>query len=164
MTTLVERIRFARSNFVREDYAHEVHKVVQDELRHSSSSPHVEGTGYFNHTAIPDFILTWPGSKTERSLYLRGSYEAVLAMEDVTETSQESAIFLGLNQPNGEVVEAEPAPEALKVRVRGTQAAMVTDVAALGSNTEAAGKDTVSTRGPLGNLISSNILRGGRGL
>lgn len=164
MTTLVERIRYARSNFVREDYAHEVHRAVQDELRHSSSSPQVEATGYFNHTAIPDFILTWPGSKTERSLYLRGSYEAVLAMEDVSQTSQESSIFVGLNQPRGEVVEAEPAPEALKVRVREAQAAMVTDVAALGFPAEGGGKDSVSARGPLGDLISSNILRGGRGL
>lgn len=163
MTTLVDRVRHARSNFVREEYAHEVHRAVQEELRRTASSPHVEATGYFNHTAIPDFVLTWPDSKIERSLYLRGSYEAVLAMEDVSEASQEPAIFLGLNQPHGEVVESESAPEALKERARRASAAMVTDVAALSSTADAA-DDNAFARGPLGDLISSNILRGGRGL
>ena len=75
-----------------------VHDLVGTELRKLDSGVHIEATDYFNHSFVPDFVLSWGGQDEVRSrdLFLRLNVSSPAFGEDLDLLSDRGAFFLGV--------------------------------------------------------------------
>ncbi|MEN0022001.1 MAG: hypothetical protein AAGC61_01880 [Microbacterium sp.] len=163
MSDLVEALHAARESYVREEYATRVKQVFREHLELLEPGAEVEDTLYFNHSAIPDFKLTWgrgATGKSSRDIFLRSSYAAVVAGNDTVQITSGDPIFLSISAD--QVVE-EPGFVMTKADV--TRAAskgrhsLLTDAEAFKEIAAPVADDN-----PLSSAVRSNFLRGGRGL
>jgi hypothetical protein len=164
MTELVPALQNIRSNFVRDDYVSRVKAVMQDHLQFLEPDALVEDTHYFNHSAIPDFKLTWGRGRNEkahRDVYLRSTYASVVASDDAGHIREGDPVFLALdaeqnvNEP-GFVMTRENVSQATS----NTTHTLLTDAAALDEISVPLSQDS----NPMTSVIRSNFLRGARGL
>lgn len=128
--------------------------AVIDNLRATDERVQIKVTDHFNHSWVPDLLLSWPGSREERQLFLRTSFRAWDLMQDLTHLADDRPIItpLALIQQNDPAVDEE-----LQTRSR-THRTLITDPYGL----EALDDQTEST--PVVSLLSHAILQGGRGL
>src|SRR6266704_2513967 len=119
------------------------------------SRVNIHNTQYFNHSFAPDIVLSWPGSQIrERYVYLRSTQQPDLLSEDVDRLGDQEPIVLGLGQIPRETISARSRLHE-NAQDRNT---LVTDAPALTSIEEAKRSE------PVASLLSSVIVRGGRGL
>ncbi|WP_159072346.1 hypothetical protein [Streptomyces sp. CMB-StM0423] len=149
-----------------------VKNVLTYEISALDPAVKIENTGYFNHTFVPDLVMTWgEGSrKQQRDIFLRFSLRAATVGRDVQALAQGSPVLLALK---GSDSDGEIATVQQEISEAGE--VLVTDVPALD---EIRSSGTVSTpeelddvtepypRGgsPLLNLVRTSVMRGGRGL
>lgn len=154
MTGLVERIRHASESPRPDDYIRDVKTAVIEEIRAVDSSANVLDTRYFNHSAIPDLVLSWGDKRETRQIFLRGSYEGVIASRDVEYLGDSGPVVMALSDDRTD------APSALPTENLGGRRGetLITDSAALESLTEDPGDES-----PLAGLVRANFLRGGKG-
>jgi len=115
----------------------------------------IHSTEYFNHSYAPDIVLTWSdGSVRERYVYLRSTRFTESLSEDVDRLGDQHPIMLGLVDIPREVNHAR---SHLHDVAQG-QNTLVTDATALASI-----EDAKRLR-PSAGLLSSALMRGGRGL
>ena len=62
----LESLRSAMDTTDQFAYIERVKRVVHRELEGLDPTAQIADTKYFNHSAIPDFILRWPGERGER--------------------------------------------------------------------------------------------------
>ncbi|MGW4119870.1 hypothetical protein [Nocardia sp. NPDC004711] len=116
----------------------------------------VFSTENFNHSYFPDFVLRWPGR--ERFVFLRTSSYAEEIEEDVVNLAGKHPIFMQLSEfrPYGDDPSPRRALDALSAAARSTKS-LVTSVPAIelldGPRSERTGR-----------ILSSYVMRGGRGL
>lgn len=136
-----------------------VKTLVRAELRFMDPSCAVEETGYFNHSFVPDFIVSWGKGRNrpQREIYLRNSIRSSAAGRDVQDLGDHGPVFLALTP---EDQEKRSKFTGLQNAVETTEA-LVTDVQAVGELVERPG---TRSRNPLGPLLSSSLIRGGKGL
>ncbi|MGW9020462.1 hypothetical protein ACWGOE_03140 [Leucobacter chromiiresistens] len=163
MSDLVEALHAARESYVREDYASRVKEVFREHLEMLEPDAEIEDTLYFNHSAIPDFKLTWgrgAKGKSSRDVFLRSSYAAVVAGNETAHITSGDPIFLSISAD--QVVE-ESGFAMTKADVsraaRQARYSLLTDAQAF---KEIAAP--VTDDNPLSSAVRSNFLRGGRGL
>lgn len=163
MSDLIEALYAARELYIREDYASKVKQVFHEHLNLLEPNAEIEDTLYFNHSAIPDFKLTWgrgAKGKSSRDVFLRASYAAVVAGNETAHITNGDPIFLSIS--TDQVVEESGfAMTKADVSRAASQSrhSLLTDAAAFGEISGPAADDN-----PLSSAIRSNFLRGGRGL
>src|SRR6266568_1384439 len=75
-----------------------VKRAVINVLGQMDSRVQIEDTHYFNHSIVPDLVLTWPDSDTaERLLFLRLSKEPDLLADDLLHVGHHRPILLPLD-------------------------------------------------------------------
>ncbi|MEK8070431.1 hypothetical protein [Rhodococcoides navarretei] len=138
------------------DYIAGVKLAVRREFERIDETADLVDTSYFNHSAVPDFVIKWP-DKTERRLYLRNSYESIVAANDAVRFNDVKPFVLALRG-----TERHEGPvEAIERQSQSAPDTLISDPESL---------DAVSTLGaeesetPVGELIRANLARGGRGL
>ncbi|MBW0253744.1 hypothetical protein [Cellulomonas sp. PS-H5] len=143
-------------------YSERLKDLVQDRLVESNPDATVERTSYFNHSAIPDFVITWGSSRYPRGLYLRGSYAAIIAASDVQTNRHDDPIFMSLDEAQDfQLGGEEYSRSRIKSVVAEADATLVTD---LGAFAAATAHVQTSEQAPLHSLVRQNFVRGGKGL
>ena len=153
--TFVEVLNAAKDTKDAEAYVSRVKHAVVDELSSLDSSAVVDDTGYFNHSAIPDLVLTWPKEKATRAIFLRHSYQSVIDADDMAFLAHERPVFMSLDTRE----EDERHAEARLRNMPESARSLLTDPTAV----DVIGGDTRSAN-PLTDLVRANFIRGGRGL
>lgn len=163
MSDLVEALQAARESYVREDYALRVKQVFREHLELLEPGADIEDTLYFNHSAIPDFKLTWgrgAKGKSSRDVFLRSSYAAVVAGNETAQITSGDPIFLSISadqvveEPGFAMTKADVSRVANQARY-----SLLTDAEAFKEIAAPAADSN-----PLSSAVRSNFLRGGRGL
>jgi hypothetical protein len=161
VSDFLEALAATREAYRQDEYAHRVKDLIARKLRELDSEALVEDTHYFNHSAIPDFVVTWSGEKTSRDFYLRGSYAAILASKEVEATSASEPVFMSLDSNQDFSAENPPiSPEMIREEPSKSTRTLLTDVRAMGEILDPPPSDTT----PLTQLVKSSFVRGGRGL
>ncbi|MDQ0648656.1 hypothetical protein QFZ53_002852 [Microbacterium natoriense] len=163
MSDLIEALHAARESYVREDYASRVKQVFREHLELLEPDAEIEDTLYFNHSAIPDFKLTWgrgAKGKSSRDVFLRSSYAAVVAGNETAHITNGDPIFLSISADQV-VEESGFAMTKADVSRAASHArySLLTDAEAFKEIAAPAADDN-----PLSSAVRSNFLRGGRGL
>lgn len=171
-------------------YIDRVKTVVRRQLSDVDPAAKIEDTHYFNHSAIPDFVVTWPGERGERGVYLRDSYASIAAGEDARYLDDSDPMLLSLetvradarreltgsaSDLEGSAQQTEEAAEStvfafgpmtgesgeMAETAAGPRGrALLTDVLAVEMIADAVGPDS----SPMASLVKANLIRGGRGL
>jgi len=158
---LKDELRSIRENYVQDDYVVHTKTAIRETLQIIDPAATIEDTHYFNHSAIPDFVVTWSGQRNSRPLYLRGSYASIVAARDVEEIQTGDPVFLSLATEQDYQTE-QPPISPVEIRNASTKKAhtMLTDVGAI----EEISAPESTGDSPLAGLVKANFLRGGRGL
>lgn len=163
MSDLVEALQAARESYVREDYATSVKKLFREHLEELEPDADIEDTLYFNHSAIPDFKLTWrrgSSGKSSRDIFLRSSYAAVVAGRETTQITTGDPVFLSISTNQNVEEPGFVMTKADVVRVaRESNYSLLTDAEAFREMAA-----PVADSNPLSAVVRSNFLRGARGL
>lgn len=149
--TFSEELRAAMDTPDPEAYISRVKTVVNRQLLSIDGSAVIQDTRYFNHSSIPDFVLSWAGQKRERRVYLRDSYGAMLAGHDDDYLIEGDPVLVSLS---GSEVES-PVP----FKLDATDRTLVTDAAAV----EVISDSALAEATPLARMVKANFLRGARG-
>ncbi|AZH79161.1 MULTISPECIES: hypothetical protein [Microbacterium] len=153
--TFVETLKAAKDTRVADDYISRVKSAVSAELESLDSSAVIEDTSYFNHSAIPDLVLTWPRERATRAIFLRHSYQSVVDADDVDYLAERHPVFMSLDTREREDSRAETVLRETASSVR----TLVTDPTAVDVI-----RGEESSGSPLADLVRANFIRGGRGL
>lgn len=163
MNQLTTALQEVRAQYVREDYAEHVKQLFRSHLEELEPGAQIEDTLYFNHSAIPDFKLSWRrrgGTVVSRDVFLRSSYASIVAADEPARIRRGDPIFLSISDT--QVVE-EPGFSMTNDDVarvaRNATYAMLTDAHAFDEIASADLDDT-----PISSSVRSNFIRGGRGL
>ena len=159
MSTFAEQISAALDTNDARDAGDRVHKVVADELRSLDPTASTEVTGYFNHSYVPDLVVSWGTGRqaVQRPVFLRHSLRSSRASGDLANFDRNdlTALFLSL-------APEEPEEETDLIRSRANERrasrVLVTTVPALDDLTPASG-----TPDPVFGLVRSSIVRSARG-
>ncbi|WP_146101014.1 hypothetical protein [Nocardia nova] len=131
--------------------------IVAREIEKLSSDVRIEYTDYFNHTYMPDMVLSWGSRQAEqRPIFLRNSLRLRPTLGDVEGLESRSPVVIGLKPADPDI-----GPR-VRESVRRTRRVFVTDVSSIDvAGRQASSKDSVA---PLLGIVRNNILRTGRGL
>lgn len=135
-----------------------VKRAVFEELTLLDPTVSIENTAYYNHTFIPDFILTWSelGRQATRQIFLRPSIVSTTAGHDIENLGHNSPVLLALKPSDN-----SNAERVVSRRIEQSPDVLVTDVNAVADIAVDSGSRQTS---PLHSLVRSNLVRGGRGL
>jgi hypothetical protein len=127
-------------------------QVVANELRQLDRRLQIKSTGYFTHSYIPDLVAEWrdKGTQFERDVYLRFHLDTPDVEADARALARHKPIFIALAR-DGVTGSAE--------LTRGAANTLLTQAVALEKFTT-----PETTSDTLGRIVSSCIVRGGRGL
>ena len=145
------------SHLSADDPAQNISKIkaaVVGELKNADSQVHVEVTDHFNHSFVPDLVLSWPGVSESRHVFLRTSFDVPDLLRDVDVLSQQQPILMPLARVT-DTSDSIQGPLRMATRARRI---LVTDpygLEALQSEIELQ---------PVVSLFSHAVLQGGRGL
>ncbi|MGO4189282.1 hypothetical protein [Pseudarthrobacter sp. TAF60_1] len=155
MTTFTERLEAATDTRDPRDYVRRVKTVVADELRSADPSIKLLDTGYYAHSAIPDFEAIWAHSQTKRPIFLRDGLADVVAAHDMT--------FLPSTHPAVLTLDTAQVPVELIAEAETESASKPEGLIAIGTsfNSEVLSSEAPS---PLAKLVRTNFVKGARGL
>lgn len=161
MSDFLEALAATREAYRQDEYIDRVKKLISSKIFELDRAALIEDTHYFNHSAIPDFVVTWSGEKASRDFYLRGSYAQILASRDVEATAAGDPVFMSLDANLDFSAEQPPiSPQMIENEPRKSTHTMLTDVRAMGEILEPVNSETT----PLTEMVRSSFVRGGRGL
>jgi hypothetical protein len=133
-----------------------VKRVVRNALRQLDRTAEIEDTTYFNHSFVPDFVLTWPREPARtRDVFLRLDSSRAFLAGDLMYLGKSKPLLLGLTGLEQE--SAGDSDGTLKADV-GESAAMLTEPVAV----ENLGSSDPST--DFAQVLPAAVLKGGRGL
>jgi hypothetical protein len=166
--TFVEAVRAAMDTHDNRAYISRVKEVVRAQIASFDSSASIDDTHYFNHSAIPDFVVTWPGEKGDRKVYLRDSYEAIAAAQDEEYLANLEPMLLSLDESDGsfDAIERRADSAAREIGALDRPSSLknprtlVTDVGAV----DVISRIEANEQSPVSELIRANLVRGGRGV
>lgn len=155
--TFVEVLAAAKDTTDAEAYISRVKAAVSENLQSLDSSVVIEDTHYFNHTAVPDLVLSWPKERSKRSVFLRHSYDAVAAADDAQHLADADPVVLSLKSDVRPEATARER-ERLAHQTSNAPRLLLTDPQAV----DVIGELDPSGS-PLSDLVRANFIRGGRG-
>lgn len=124
--------------------------AVHAQLAATDSRVQIHQTEYFNHHFVPDFVLSWPGAKDERYLYLRTSSRTASLLRDIEVLADEKPILM----PLGNLTAEDDSVQ---------ESAKMTDVL-IASPASLEKLEDRSAEKPVVGLLSHAVLQGGRGV
>ncbi|PPG39452.1 hypothetical protein [Pseudoclavibacter sp. RFBA6] len=155
---LTETLQGIRNQYVREDYVGRVKSTIFDYLCALEPAAKVEDTQYFNHSAIPDFVLRW-GTHT-RNFYIRSSYASLVASRDAKDLAENDPIFLALDARQDVREERfRLTPAKVARAAQHHKYTLVTDTSALDEIASTSEAET-----PLASVVKTNFISSARGL
>ncbi len=128
--------------------------AVVENLRAADSRMKIETTDHFNHSFVPDLVLSWPGQTENRRVFLRTSYRVWDLLRDVDLLAGDKPILMPL-VPMRE--RDDEGASALHERTKESRV-LVTNPYGLEAFTDR--RDTA----PIVALFTHAILQGGRGV
>lgn len=161
-------IRFALSSGRAEDIISGVKDAVSREISTLSPDVSINYTNYYNHTYMPDIMLTWGRGTKEvsRPLFIRNALRASSTVRDVTSLESTAPVVLGLKRQDEN---EELAP--VRDRARQSERVLITDVRSLSQVHDVAVRGSGGSPapegkqvGPLMRIVQGNLLQSGRGL
>lgn len=159
MESLADTMRRADEIVDLHDYVRTVKSAVRGSLQGLDSAAHVDDTGYFNHSAIPDFVLTWPG-RADRSVYIRRSFEEIRAGQDLQRLAGDRPVLVSAKEQHEDAGAEETLRNELGSSAsRGTLIAGSKALDALNETEESA-----NTASPLLPFVASQLLPAGQGV
>ena len=158
MTDFATRITAALDTFDAAEAGRRVHEVVADEVRELDPTVVPELTGYFNHSFVPDLMLSWKDDKkAARPMFLRHSLLSSQASGDFADLGRadKSALFLSLalEEPTDEIL-----ADGRKWTTDRRSRAAVTTVPAINELTRATDPD------PVLGMVRASVVRSARGI
>ncbi len=138
-------------------YIDRVKAVVQNQLQELDSTARIEDTRYYNHSAIPDFVVSWPGERGERRVYLRDSYRSIIAGDDERYLRKLDPVLLALDSAD---YKDRGVRAGRRTSLDNSPRALVTDANAV---EVLAGERDGENASPIGSLVRANFVRGGKG-
>jgi hypothetical protein len=158
--TFLEALHAAQDTHDARDYITRVKAVMRGQLNELDEGAQVEDTHYFNHSAIPDFKVSWPGERGERNVFLRDSYGAIAIGNDEAYLAPLEPVLISLDATPEQVELAYREPQNLAAQEsQRSLRTLVTDASAVGILNELSGTEF----SPLASLIRSNFIRGAKG-
>jgi hypothetical protein len=158
MTPFEERVTAALDVASAQEAGIRIHEVVANEVRSLDPAAKVELTGYFNHSYVPDLVVTWGGGRQPetRPVFLRHSLRSSRAAGDLTsyERKDKSTLYLSLDRE-------EPAEEAILVGVANRHPesrVLVTTVPAISELSQASDQPD-----PVLGLVRASVIRSAKG-
>jgi hypothetical protein len=141
-----------------QDIIEGVKSAVVREIELIDPSARIKLTEYFNHSFVPDLVLSWrdAGRDWERNVYLRSTIESAVAGRDVTALGKQGPMLLALRSGDNAQAVAEVAQQ-----MEGDSEVMVTTAPALD---RIAQPNDGKLASPLRDLVRANVMKGGRGL
>ena len=128
--------------------------AVVENLRATDERVKVDVTDHFNHSFVPDLVLSWPGTTESRRLFLRTSFRAWDLMQDLDMLAADRPILM----PLAPIPESNPELDAALQTRSSSLRTLITDPSGL----QAFDRETETA--PVVSLLSHAILQGGRGL
>jgi hypothetical protein len=166
MVSLDEVMRSADNIVDFGDYIRAVKRGVRLSLHSLDASASLEDTGYFNHSAVPDFVVQWKGGNDTRPLYIRRSFDEIAAGLDIQHLSDGQPIVLSVKESPGDTEVEEGIRQELqrtsrssRVLIAGSRA--LDRLSATMDERRSAGAGATS---PLAGIVASELLPEGRGL
>ncbi|WP_433325732.1 hypothetical protein [Spirillospora sp. CA-294931] len=126
---------------------------VSNVLRSGDPSVRVRKTEYFNHTFVPDLVLTWPEEKRERLVFLRTNPNPEWLAADLKVIASSHPIMFTLDDFGSE--HGSSAHEGLMAAAKEARA-LITEPDAI--------EEFVSPRTPITAVLTHAVIRGGLGL
>ncbi|SEC64430.1 hypothetical protein [Streptomyces sp. PAN_FS17] len=130
----------------------DVKHAVARELQSLDPKTEIKATDYFNHTFIPDFVLTWEagGQRPTRDIYLRFSLDTPLIQRDLKSLHEESPAFIaiagGVRSPSDSESVAREYDDCL-----------------LSSTSALESISMQNSRTPVTQMLKASLLQGGKG-
>lgn len=155
MKDLRSRIAAATDTRDPEEYVERVKNVMRREIETLDPQAEIVDTRYFNHSAIPDFLVSWDKSSNKRSIYIRDEMANVAAAHD--------AHFLPDRSPAVITLDLDSADSEVHGRIANQVSekpdTLITSVNALSSL-----EDSPKESSPVTKVVRSQFIRGARGL
>ncbi|MET7795951.1 hypothetical protein [Streptomyces decoyicus] len=130
----------------------DVKHVMARELQALDPKTQIKSTDYFNHTFVPDFVLTW-GSGSERptrDVYLRFNVDEPLIQRDLLSLREESPAFISISGSSAHSGQAE-------------MIAAEYEDCLLSSASTLEKISSEASRTPVTQMLKSSLLQGGKG-
>ncbi|WAP57030.1 hypothetical protein [Streptomyces sp. S465] len=130
----------------------DVKHVMARELQSLDPKTEIKSTDYFNHTFVPDFVLTWGSGnqRPTRDVYLRFSVDTPLIQRDLKSLHEEAPAFISI----GRNIEGDD---------EAGQLASQYDNCLLSSATALEAISNEDSRTPVTQMLKSSLLQGGKG-
>lgn len=158
MATLSDAMAAAENETDLFEYIRQVKSAVIRSVEEMNPTVKINDTGHFNHSAAPDLVLSWPGQREERPLYVRRSYDELAAGHDVQRLAEVAPVFLSVGrQDRGDRSENL---QRLGVARPENRSVLVTNAATVDMFTESHD----GSASPLTGAVASAILPTGQGL
>lgn len=138
------------------DYVRTVKGAVRDVFKSLDPSVEMRDTDYFNHSAVPDFILRWP-NRDERPMYLRRSFEEIVGGGDVARLAGAAPVVVSLKERHN-------TPAEVRLRTELREPGQRRNVLVAGSRAVDSIVSAPSQESPLKNIVGAELLPQGRGL
>lgn len=129
--------------------------TIKNALRRMDPLARIEDTSYFNHSFVPDFVLTWKDDPNRaRDVFLRLDTSAAFLTGDLNHLARDKPLLLGLTAI-GEG--SEPESTASLIGRAGESTALVIEPEAVDRFADGV------PRANFGQVLPPAILKGGRG-
>lgn len=165
MVQVIEAMREADNIEERDDYISRVKEIFIEKILEVDPLAHPENTGYFNHSAVPDFVLTWGSHRgaPTREVFLRRSYEEIAGWRDVEHLSATGPVIVSLLEEVGSSPAETVVEESLHSAASDSEV-LVAGGLALDALSREAGDAPGGEVSPLQGMLQRQVLRSGRGL
>ncbi|MFF7752275.1 hypothetical protein ACFZCP_24155 [Streptomyces sp. NPDC007971] len=152
MQTIDAQIQNALHQASPEAAMRDVKHAVARELQSLDPKTEIKSTDYFNHTFIPDFVLTWGsgGQRPTRDIYLRFSVDTPLIQRDLKSLHEDSPAFIAIAAGGRAPHESEPATYEY-------------DECLLSSTSTLESISREDARTPVTQMLKASLLQGGKG-
>lgn len=166
----LSRIQTALALVSREATIHDVKRAVIDEFERVDRRVHIKSTEYFRHSYVPDLVLRWQDDidRPERWVFLRSKVSPDYLLADMAIVAGDQPIIFGLfpavDAADSAEADAESGgadSELLRERSSAT-GTLITDPTGLDALSDRNGGTSSGT--PIPDLVSRQIIRGGRGV
>lgn len=168
MSTLEEEILQQRDALAEEtsmrrasDIVSRIKNLTQQQLRALDPETYIEDTNYFNHSAIPDFVVRWHGNRESRNVFLRPSYLEVMASNDISRADTSASIIVSLDPRHdlGDPTDLTVDDQSIGEAAAAANSTLISDVSAIEA---LSATDTAAAQSPLAAVVRQNFVSGGR--
>lgn len=159
MGTLTSALRDASNEPDDRDYVRKTKAAMIGAIHELDSTAIIKDTGWFNHSAMPDLVLSWPKRSEEREVYIRSSHEGIAAAHDIERLAGDVPVIIAVE--SGDETQREVTESALEQVGRSMTQPLVADAASF--DTLTAPRDAPRAS-PLATAVSSHLLPSGHGL